>query len=358
MDQVWVLTELMNQELVPGSTITIQFTSDGKTSGSAGCNRYAATYTASGSTLMISSPLAVTRMACADDVMNQEAAYLEALSQVQTYTITGDRLTLSVAGSMSVLVFTAQSQDLAGTAWNVLSYNNGKQAVTSVLAGTTITVEFGEDGTVSGNSGCNSYGGTYKVTGKQIEIGPLASTMMYCTEPAGLMDQETQYLAALQTATAYGVEGTKLELRTSTGALAVQALGSSSLTSTPEAVVPGNSIEEIIWQWTTLTNRSSGETTTVPDPENYTITFHADGTLEGKADCNSFGGTYTQENGFHIDLGPTTMAYCGDDSLDQQYLTLLGSIVAGGPDGAGGLALETAGGEQRMLFSNGGNASK
>jgi hypothetical protein len=52
-------------------------------------------------------------MACADDVMNQEAAYLEALSQVQTYTITGDRLTLSDAGSTSVLVFTAQSQDLA-----------------------------------------------------------------------------------------------------------------------------------------------------------------------------------------------------------------------------------------------------
>ncbi len=35
---------------------------------------------------------------------------------------------------------------------------------------------------------------------------------------------------------------------------------------------------------------------------------------------------------------------------------LLGDIVAGGPDGAGGLALETAGGEQRMLFSHGGNA--
>jgi hypothetical protein len=50
------------------------------------------------------------------------------------------------------------------------------------------------------------------------------------------------------------------------------------------------------------------------------------------------------------------MAYCGESSLDQQYLQLLGSIAAGGPDGAGGLALETAGGEQRMLFKNGGPA--
>lgn len=51
------------------------------------------------------------------------------------------------------------------------------------------------------------------------------------------------------------------------------------------------------------------------------------------------------------------MASCGEASLDQQYLTLLGSIAAGRPDGTGGLALETAGGEQRMLFKDGGTAS-
>ena len=32
------------------------------------------------------------------------------------------------------------------------------------------------------------------------------------------------------------------------------------------------------------------------------------------------------------------------------------AIAAGGADGAGNLALETAGGEQRMLFKNGGAA--
>jgi hypothetical protein len=50
--------------------------------------------------------------------------------------------------------------------------------------------------------------------------------------------------------------------------------------------------------------------------------------------------------------------FCGEASLDQQYLKLLGSIVAGGPDGQGNLALETAGGAQRMLFKNGGPAPK
>jgi hypothetical protein len=33
-------------------------------------------------------------------------------------------------------------------------------------------------------------------------------------------------------------------------------------------------------------------------------------------------------------------------------------VAAGGPDGQGNLALETPGGEQRMLFVNGGAATK
>ena len=115
-------------------------------------------------------------------------------------------------------------------------------------------------------------------------------------------------------------------------------------------------ITGIVWQWTSVTDRVTGEETTVPNPENYTITFNEDGTLEGKADCNTFSGTYSQENGFTITLGPTTKAYCGETSMDTQYLQLLGSVAAGGPDGQGGLALETAGGAQRMEFKNGGKA--
>ena len=126
----------------------------------------------------------------------------------------------------------------------------------------------------------------------------------------------------------------------------------------PQAEQPttGDTITGIVWQWESVTVKPAGDTTTVPDPQNYTITFNEDGTLAGKADCNSFGGTYSQDNGLVITLGPSTMAFCGEDSLDQQYVDLLGQVVAGGPDGAGGLALENAGGEKRMLFSNGGAA--
>jgi heat shock protein HslJ len=139
------------------------------------------------------------------------------------------------------------------------------------------------------------------------------------------------------------------------GILALALLATACVpTATP---TPANSIQGIVWQWESVTNQTTRETTTVPNPENYTITFNADDTLDGKADCNTFSGTYSQENGLVITLGASTLAFCGEASLDQQYLTLLGGVVAGGPDGAGGLALENAGGEQRMMFRNGGTAA-
>ncbi|MFN8471070.1 MAG: META domain-containing protein [Anaerolineae bacterium] len=146
------------------------------------------------------------------------------------------------------------------------------------------------------------------------------------------------------------------------GVLVLTFVASACTSSSPPAAAPAptasNSITGIVWQWTSLTNQTTKQTTTVPKPENYTIVFNADGTLTGKADCNTFTGTYSQTNGFSIKLGATTLAACPEGSLASQYLTLLSSVAAGGPDGLGGLALETAGGEQRMMFKNGGPAPK
>jgi heat shock protein HslJ len=151
------------------------------------------------------------------------------------------------------------------------------------------------------------------------------------------------------------MKNSKLALLICIGMAGMLILVACGQSATP---TPSNTITDIVWQWESVTNKTTSETTTVPTPQNYTIIFKTDGTFEGKADCNNIAGTYSQEGGFSIKVGPSTLMYCGDTSLDQQYLTLLGSVAAGGPDGAGGLALETAGGEQRMLFSNGGAASK
>jgi len=157
---------------------------------------------------------------CAQPVMVQESAYQAALATVKAYTVSGDKLTLYGPNNTEIASYKATSQDLAGTSWQVIGYNNGKEAVVSIIAGTEMDIQFGDDGTVSGKSGCNTYSGSYTVNGNQIQIGPLASTMMACGDPAGIMEQEQQYLAALQTAATYQIEGNVLELRTSEGALA------------------------------------------------------------------------------------------------------------------------------------------
>jgi heat shock protein HslJ len=171
--------------------------------------------------------------------------------------------------------------------------------------------------------------------------------------PAGTY--EASMMAQYSTSTFYALNGvgTANYINSSNVASTSGNCGSSSSNPAPAAT---NTIQGVIWQWVSVTNQPTKETTTVPNPENYTITFNADYTLTGKADCNNFAGTYSQANGFSIKLGPSTMAFCGEKSLDQQYLQLLSSVAAGGPDGAGGLALENAGGEKRMLFKNGGPA--
>jgi heat shock protein HslJ len=62
---------------IVGTELTATFTED-QVSGSAGCNQYNGSYTLDGDTVTIG-PLATTRMACEQDVMDQETAFLTAL---------------------------------------------------------------------------------------------------------------------------------------------------------------------------------------------------------------------------------------------------------------------------------------
>ena len=218
--KVWALTTLNGQPPVGGGGISAQFTADGKVSGSAGCNRYTGTYTASGSNITFDPSIATTMMACPQPIMDQESAYLKMLGEAKTYSVKGDELTLTGADNTTLATYKAETQDLSGTSWDAVGYNNGKQAVVSILGGTTITATFNKDGSLTGNAGCNNYNGTYSVSGNQITIGPLASTRKFCNTPEGVMDQESQYLAALGTAATYQIEGNTLELRTKDGALA------------------------------------------------------------------------------------------------------------------------------------------
>jgi heat shock protein HslJ len=208
-------------------SVTAEFDAS-QITGSSGCNTYGAPYRVDGDTMTIGPDIAATRKACEAAATAVEQAYLARLPQVASYEITGTTLTLRSETDATLLVYAAA--DGAATivgGWKATSYYTG-DAIEGVAAGSTPTAAF--DGRqVSGTGGCNRFSGPYVVSGQsKIKIGPLASTMMACSDPA-LTTQEQQYLAALQLAASFRVTRTRLDLLRDGGTIA----------ATFDAVPPG-----------------------------------------------------------------------------------------------------------------------
>jgi heat shock protein HslJ len=152
--------------------------------------------------------------------MDQESAYLILLGQAKTIAIKGDKLTLSDAKGTAILTFAKTippaQEPLVGTTWTLESFHTA-DAVSSVLAGTTITAVFGADGSVSGSAGCNRYFASYNVTGTSLSISSVGSTKMACGAP-GVMQQEGTYLTLISQAKTVTIKGDRLGLADAKGA--------------------------------------------------------------------------------------------------------------------------------------------
>ncbi len=101
----WRLELIKGQNLLAGSTITLEFQS-GKAKGSSGCNSYEAAYSIPSSTdLTIASELLQTVMACAkpEGVMEQEVGYLHALRSAKRYEIQTRALVLKDTQGLELL---------------------------------------------------------------------------------------------------------------------------------------------------------------------------------------------------------------------------------------------------------------
>lgn len=90
-----------------GTQITALFGSDGKVSGTDGCNTYTAPYNVNGSNLQVGAPVQ-TGMACPEDVMTQAQAYLALLQKSYRYEVAGSQLTIFDSIGTKLLQYTAQ----------------------------------------------------------------------------------------------------------------------------------------------------------------------------------------------------------------------------------------------------------
>jgi heat shock protein HslJ len=197
--------------------LTVQFEA-GRVSGFSGCNRLVGSYKVEAGVLTLSQ-LAGTMMACPEPAMALESAFRAALAGPLRYSVAGDGLSLKPA-SGDPLVFVAEVQSLDGS-WQVNGFNNGRDAVVGLKGDAPITLSF-EKGALSGDSGCNTFRGTYAVDGQSVKIGPLATTRMACAED--VMKQEREFLAALASATTWSVEGGTLDMHRADGQRAVMAI--------------------------------------------------------------------------------------------------------------------------------------
>jgi heat shock protein HslJ len=197
---------------VPEQVAATATFSGGQVSGSSGCNSYSGPYAASGSTLTVG-PLMSTLMGCGPVQSALESAFMTLFQAAGSYTATDAELIIFDTSGAKTMTFIPQpAVTLEGSAWNVTSYNNGKQATVSPIVDSTITLVFGADGTVSGNATCNTYNGSFTVDGDALTIGPLATTRMACATDE-LNAQEAQYVAALQNAATWEIVNGDLWIR-------------------------------------------------------------------------------------------------------------------------------------------------
>lgn len=203
---------------------------------------------------------------------------------------------------MLVPMAAAQEEGTAldSTHWQLVSLDGADLA-----AGTAITLSFGPDGSAGGSGGCNTYGGSYTLDADgRIAFTGVFSTMMAC-DPA-IMDQETAYFAALQSASAYQLVAGQLVITYGDG---------QKLVFDPALTLPGTQ-----WRLVTLNGADLAAGSEI------TLAFDAQGTAAGTAGCNLYTGPYTAE-GQNLTFGKlvSTMKACAPALMEQEtaYLKAL-----------------------------------
>ena len=220
----WALTEYLSDgrtvQTLNSTTVTMVFGEDGRITGSDGCNHYAAGYEMNGTTITIGQAMSTLMYCTGGGVMEQAAAYHGLLARAASVSSVNERLTFADAQGVTILSFARivppAPEPLVGTPWTLDSLYTA-DAVSSVIAGTTVTAVFGEDGRVTGSAGCNNYFGSYTLSGSSLSIGPLGSTKMNCPGQ-GIMLQESTYLASLGRTAGFTISGNRLSLADMQGA--------------------------------------------------------------------------------------------------------------------------------------------
>lgn len=214
----WMLSSLVvdGAQTAAVAESTLVFAADGEVAGSTGCNRFTGEWQQDGSSLTITVG-ATTLAAClSDEVNEQEQALLDALGRTEGARQSGDSLELLDDQQDPLAVYEASLTDLAGTSWQATGVNNQSGGVESSALTPSVTAEFGEDGRLTGFSGCRDYSAQYEASDGTIAVSDITFEGAECSGDEAALEQNVE--AALTASRTYTIEGTSLNLRDNTGA--------------------------------------------------------------------------------------------------------------------------------------------
>ena len=228
---------------------------------------------------------------------------------------------------------------LEDTYWVCSAASNGEELV-DLIDNSHLDIVFA--GTeASGSSGCNRYSGPYTLDGNSITVGPFTSTLIACEEP--LMAQETAYLAAVQSAVEFGIEGSTLTLFDADGAeVAVYEADMTPLTGD-------------VWLCTGYNNGQQAVVSVALDTT-ITIEFSEHDKATGSSGCNTYEAQYEADEEGNMELSQiaVTQMFCGspDGIMTQEEAFLSALVTVGAFDIRGdALTLRTAEGEIAATFA-------
>ena len=121
-----------------------------------------------------------------------------------------------VIGLFAIFILTAcaggNSASIQGQ-WKLVSYGSASSQ-TPATPDVETSIEFDANGRMSGNVGCNGFGGDYKMNGDTIKFDSVMSTMMFCEAVA---EQESGTLAVLQKSATFVTDGDTVTVTSADG---------------------------------------------------------------------------------------------------------------------------------------------
>ena len=109
--------------------------------------------------------------------------------------------------------------------WRLTAYGP-VDSPTPAVPDAEATLAFGEDGTLTGSTGCNQLGGDYSVEGGQITFGQNVSTLIACPD-LPMAQEDAMHQVLMDTAT-FNVEGDTLTIIKNDTVLVFEAVTTGS----------------------------------------------------------------------------------------------------------------------------------